>query len=72
MRNSGTYFASERAYQGGFPSYPSGMPLSARRFVEALDRGPTPLVALLLAIHPTEAMSRLLPVVGPAPRKSPW
>jgi hypothetical protein len=37
-RNSGAYFVSERACQGGFSSHPEGMALPAYRFVEALDR----------------------------------
>ena len=57
--DSGRYPASERAYQGAFVSHPSGMALTAHRFVETLDREATaPLLALLLALHPASAMSQ--------------
>jgi hypothetical protein len=46
------YLAIERARQGAFSSHPKGKPLPALRVVEVLDRGDSPLFALLLAQHP--------------------
>jgi hypothetical protein len=35
---SSAYLSNERACQGDFSYHPRGMPLTAHRFVEALDR----------------------------------
>ena len=67
-QNSPAYLANERTSQGAFASHPKGMALPAHRLVEALGRGQTgPLFALLLARHPTGAMSRLSLIREPRP-----
>jgi len=66
-RNSGAYFAIERARKGAFASHPKGMVLPAHRCVEALDRRTATLFALLLALHPAGSMSRFSLVPGRGP-----